>query len=103
MSALAGLLISSSVLAQGSGVLTGTIRDASTKKPVRDVVVTVTSPARQGEQTVISDGSGQFRIPNLPPGTYAVRLEGDGFRPLSRGAIELRFGSTIRVNSELLP
>ena len=89
--------------AQGSGVLTGTILDTATKRPIPDVVVTVTSPSLQGEQTVVTDRSGSYRIPNLPPGPYVLRLEGDGYKPYSRGGITLRLDSTIRVNAELLP
>jgi hypothetical protein len=37
------------------------------------VVVTVTSPALQGEQTVVTDKSGAYRIPNLPPGDLEDR------------------------------
>ena len=103
MVGLAGLLLQTTVWAQGSAVLTGTVRDASTKQPLRDVVVTVTSPALQGEQTVVTDGSGQYRLPNLPPGAYTIRLEADAHRVSSRGGIGLRVGSTIRVNAELLP
>jgi outer membrane receptor protein involved in Fe transport len=103
MMAATVLLISSSAFAQGSAVVTGTVRDASTKKPVRDAVVTVTSPALQGEQTVVTDAAGQYRVPNLPPGVYTVRLEADAYKVSSRGGVELRVGTTIRVNTELLP
>jgi outer membrane receptor protein involved in Fe transport len=97
------LLLSAPAFAQGTAVVTGTVRDASTKAPVPDVVVTVTSPALQGEQTVVTDGAGQYRVPNLPPGVYTLRLEADTYKPSSRGGVELRLGSTIRVNTELLP
>src|SRR5262245_41931217 len=101
--AAAVLLFSASAFAQGSAVVTGTVRDASTKQPVRDAVVTVTSPALQGEQTVVTDAAGHYRIPNLPPGVYNIRLEADAYKLSSRGGIELRIDSTIRVNTELLP
>ncbi len=102
--AAASLLASASAFAQvGAGTMTGTIVDTSTKRPLADVVVTVTSPALQGEQTVVTDKSGSYRIPNLPPGAYTLRLEGDGYKPYSRGGITMRVDSTIRVNAELLP
>lgn len=97
------ILTSSPAYAQGSGTLTGTILDTATKRPVADVVVTVTSPALQGEQTVVTDSAGSYRIPNLPPGDYTLRLEGDGYKPYSRGGITMRLDTTIRVNAELLP
>jgi hypothetical protein len=103
LTAVASLLISSGVFAQGAAVLTGTVRDAATKKPVADVVVTVTSPALQGEQTVLTDAAGQYRIPSLPPGSYTIRLEGDTYKPYARSGVELRIDSTIRVNDQLPP
>jgi hypothetical protein len=88
---------------QGAGVLLGTIVDTSSKKPIADVVVTVTSPALQGEEVVVSDSSGFYRIPNLPPGVYLLRLEKEAFRPYTRDGIMLRADTTLRVNAELLP
>ena len=101
--AAAVLSISASAFAQGSAVVTGTIRDAATKQPIHDAVVTVTSPALQGEQTVVTDAAGHYRIPNLPPGIYTINLQADAYKVGSRTGIELRIDSTIRVNSELLP
>lgn len=98
-----GILAAAPAYAQGSAVMTGTVIDTATKRPLGDVVVTVTSPALQGEQTVVTDKSGHYRIPNLPPGVYTLRLEGDAYKPYTRGNIALRVDSTIRVNAELLP
>lgn len=97
------LLSAAPAWAQGAAVLTGTVVDSATKKPVADAVVTATSPALQGEQTVVTDKSGGYRIPQLPPGPYTLRVEADGYKPYSRGGITLRFDSTTRVNVELLP
>ncbi|WP_437283119.1 TonB-dependent receptor [Sorangium sp. So ce375] len=87
----------------GSGVLLGRVVDASNRAPAADVVVTATSPALQGEQLVVTDGTGQYRIPNLPPGDYTLRFEKEQFKPYARGGIAVRAASTIRVNVELLP
>jgi hypothetical protein len=87
----------------GVGVLTGTVVDASDKKPQSDVVVTATSPALQGEQVVVTDSSGFYRIPDLPSGDYSLRFEKDSFKPYERGGIALRSDTTLRVNAELLP
>ncbi|MFT3776191.1 MAG: TonB-dependent receptor [Minicystis sp.] len=100
---VAGLLLEAAAFAQGSGVLTGTVRDAATRRPLADVVVIVTSPALQGEQTVVTDATGQYRIPNLPPGPYTLRLDAEGHRPYARGDVSLRSATTVRVNADLLP
>lgn len=93
-----------SAMAQlGAGTLLGKVVDAATKRPLVDVVVTATSPALQGEQVVVTDSSGSFRIPNLPPGKYVLRYEGDAYRPSTRGAIDLLATVTLRVDQELLP
>jgi hypothetical protein len=91
-------------LAQVStSVLTGTVLDASTKEPVADVVVTATSPALQGEQVVITDSTGLYRIPQLPSGTYALRFDRESYRPYLREGIEASADRTLRLNIELLP
>jgi len=90
-------------LAQGTSVLQGRVTDASTGNPVADVVVTATSPALLGEQIVVTDGTGQYRIPNLPPGDFTLRFEKESFKPASRGGVGLRSAVTIRVDMQLLP
>src|SRR5829696_1551001 len=99
---VAGLLYGTAAHAQ-SGVITGTVSDASSKQPAADVVVTATSPNLQGEQIVVTDATGQYRIPQLPTGNYSLRFEKESFQPYSRSGIQLRVDRTIRVNVELLP
>jgi hypothetical protein len=89
--------------AAGSGVLTGTVVDSSDKKPLGDAVVTATSPDLQGEQVVVTDASGFFRLPDLPSGTYTLRFEKDGYKTGTRDGVSLRVDATLRVNAELLP
>ena len=73
---------SGAAFAQGLGVVQGTITDSSTGKAITDVVVTATSPAKQGEELVVTDGSGNYYLPQLPPGTYTLRFEKESFRPI---------------------
>jgi Carboxypeptidase regulatory-like domain/TonB dependent receptor-like, beta-barrel len=101
-----GLLCSSVASAQGAGatsVLTGNVVDAATKAPVADVVVTATSPSLQGEQVVVTDATGLYRVPQLPPGTYTLRFEKETYRPYSRTAIDVSADRTLRLNIEMLP
>ncbi|ADO68347.1 TonB-dependent receptor [Stigmatella aurantiaca] len=90
-------------LAQGTSVLLGKIVDSATGAPLADAVITATSPNLQGEQVVLSDASGEYRIPQLPPGLYTLRFERDAFQPFVRDGIALRLDSSLRVNVELLP
>lgn len=93
----------STALAQGTAVLTGTIRDTVSTVPVPGAVVTVTSPSLQGEQTVVTDASGHYRIAGLPPGTYLIRVDKADYRPFARPQVNLRIDTTIRYDGQLLP
>jgi len=88
---------------QGTAVLIGNVKDASSGKPLGDAVVTVTSPALQGEEIAVTDEAGAFRIPALPPGTYTLRVEKETFRPYAREGLDLHVDMTIRVNPAILP
>ena len=89
--------------AQGTSVLLGTVTDAANRRPVADVVVTATAPTLQGEQTVVTNAAGEYRIPQLPPGTYTLRFDSEGYKPLARERISVRLDYSVRVNVELLP
>ena len=97
------VLLGTSALAQGTAVITGKIINSADKQPLQDAVVTVTSPSLQGEQAVVSDATGLYRIPQLPSGVYTIRVDSEGFKPYSRSDIQLRLDRTIRFNVELLP
>jgi hypothetical protein len=99
-----GLFWGAAALAQGAtSVLTGNVVDAATKAPVADVVVTATSPSLQGEQVVVTDATGLYRVPQLPPGTYTLRFEKESYRPFARTGIDVAADRTLRLNVELLP
>ena len=100
---IAGGLFSTPVFAQGTAVITGTVVDASTKRPIADVAVTATSPGLQGERVVVTDATGLYRIPQLPSGVYTVRFEKESYRPFQRPNINIRQDVTVRVNIDLLP
>ncbi len=97
------LLLAVPAPALADSVIIGQVVSAEDKKPLHDVVVTATSPNLQGEQIVVTDAQGQYRIPKLPPGVYTLRFDREAFKPFSRSEIQLRLDRTIRVNVELLP
>jgi outer membrane receptor protein involved in Fe transport len=98
------ILAASEARAQVGGAnLTGRVTDAATNAPVADVVVTVTSPNLQGEETAVTDANGLWRVQNLPVGDYTVRLDKESYKPFARTSIALRPDVTLRVDSQLLP
>jgi outer membrane receptor protein involved in Fe transport len=73
------------------------------KAPVAEALVTVTSPALQVEQMVVTDKTGFYRVPNLPPGEYLLRVDKDNYLRHERAGINLRADITLRVNVDLIP
>ena len=83
-----------------TGVITGTVTDNVSKRGLPDVVVEVVGST--GEQVVITDSSGSYRIPNLAPGSYSIRITNDGYKP-SGTTVTLNANQTIRANVGLSP
>ena len=100
---ITGMLVSTVALAQGTSVITGTVTDAATGKPVPDVVVTARSPALQGEQIVVTDAAGLYRLAQLPAGEYTIALEKESYKPFSRSEVTVRTDRTVRVNIQVQP
>jgi hypothetical protein len=71
---LASMCLSSTAQAQGytTGAIQGVVRDQASGEGLAGVTVVITSPALQGTQSAITEGSGQYKITNLPPGTYSA-------------------------------
>src|SRR6266480_4835029 len=98
--ALAGtVMISSTVYAQGS--ITGVIKDPS-GAVLPGVTVEAASPALiEKVRSVVSDGTGQYRIQDLRPGTYTVTFTLPGFSTVKREGIELTGAFVATVNADL--
>lgn len=84
-----------------AGVLMGVVSRADTKDPVASVRVTATSPSLPHAQFVLTDEAGQYRLAQLPPGTYVLRFEESAGQGHTREGLLLRSDRTMRVNTEL--
>jgi hypothetical protein len=68
--------------AQGAtGTITGTVRDNVGVVP--GAAVTATNGATGSVRTTATNGVGLFRFAAMPPGRYTLRIEVQGFKPLS--------------------
>jgi len=93
------LLLPTSVFAQAS--LTGTVRDAS-GAILPGVTVEASSPALiEKARLATTDGSGQYRIIDLRPGTYALTFTLPGFSTVKRENIELAGTQTLTIPIEM--
>ncbi len=85
--------------AQGNptGSLSGKITDPD-GLALPGVTVTATSPALQGARTAVSSENGDYIIPFLPPGTYTVSFELEGFQTAQQEGQVVQIGETMQVN-----
>ncbi|MBV9209956.1 MAG: TonB-dependent receptor, partial [Acidobacteria bacterium] len=92
-------------LAQTSttGTIEGTVVDTN-GNVVPGATVRVTSPNLITPQSTVTNDSGQYRILNLPPGTYKVQVEAaQGFAAFEQPNVEVNLSKTSSVVITLRP
>jgi hypothetical protein len=83
-----------------TGDLLGVVRDAS-GAILPGVTVTISGPRIAGTQSATTSENGTYRIPNLPPGTYTVKVELSGFKSVVLEGIRINLGGTAEQNVAL--
>jgi hypothetical protein len=85
----------------GQATIAGVVRDTS-GAVLPGVTVEAASPALiEKVRTAVSDGTGQYQIINLVPGTYTVTFALPGFNTVKREGIELTGTFTATINAEM--
>src|SRR5678810_860238 len=88
------LLLPATAFAQ---VLTGTVRDGS-GGVLPGVTVEASSPVLiEKTRSAVTDGTGQWRIVDLRPGTYSLSFTLTGFNTVKRDNIELTGSQTLTI------
>jgi hypothetical protein len=100
MGAVAALILAPSLVwAQAS--IAGVVRDPS-GAVLPGVTVEASSPVLiEKVRSVTTDGSGQYRVVDLRPGTYSVSFTLPGFSTVKRDGIELSGSFTAQINIEM--
>src|SRR5438046_1726333 len=81
--------------------LAGTVRDTS-GAVLPGVTIEASSPALITKvRTGVTDETGQYRIPDLPPGTYKVSFTLTGFATVVREGVELSGGGVMTIGAEM--
>jgi hypothetical protein len=70
--------------------------------PLPGVLVVLTSPSLLGSRVVTTADDGQYLVPALPPGDYAIRFEMEGMEPLDWRAT-LPLAQMTRVDARMTP
>lgn len=66
-----------------TGTIQGRVADSG-GDPLPGVVVSASSPALQGVRATTTAGNGAYTLPGLPPGTYTLTYELEGFATVTR-------------------
>jgi hypothetical protein len=79
----------------------GTVQDAAGAVLPAVTVQAESAALIEKVRTVQTDGSGQYRIEDLRPGTYTITFTRAGYRPQVRTAIQVTSAFTVSVNAQL--
>ncbi|HMH26121.1 MAG TPA: carboxypeptidase-like regulatory domain-containing protein, partial [Gemmatimonadaceae bacterium] len=92
------LWISATARAQDGGTISGRVVDATTTAPVPSAQIQIVGTARGG----VTAEDGRFRIPNVRPGTYQVRVLRIGFQAGTQ-SVTVGNGQSIDLAYSLTP
>ncbi|HTM04316.1 MAG TPA: TonB-dependent receptor [Vicinamibacterales bacterium] len=99
--AFVAALIVCPAVAYAQAALTGTVKDAS-GAVLPGVTVEASSPALiEKTKAAVTNATGQYRIIDLRPGTYALSASLSGFTTVRRENIELQGSQTLTIPFEL--
>jgi hypothetical protein len=96
-----GCLFLVPTLAYAQATLAGVVRDAS-EAVLPGVSVEVSSPVLiEKTRTAVTDGTGQYRLTQLPPGTYSLTATLTGFTTVKREGVEVTGSGVIAINMSM--
>src|SRR5262245_60715234 len=100
---LVAALLAASIGAQsqlGTGAVSGVVLDAS-GKAVQAAAVVVTGDDTGLVRQTVTSATGDFSIPVLPTGKYALRVEKTGFNKLEQKNLNVSVGATVTLSLRL--
>jgi hypothetical protein len=96
-----GTLVLAPTLVHAQATLAGTVRDTS-GAVLPGVTVEASSPALiEKVRTAVTDGTGQYRITDLPPGVYTVTSTLSGFSVVRREGVQVGGSGVIPINLDM--
>ena len=98
---LAVLFVPVGALAQDAATIAGIVRDASGAVLPGVTVEAASSVLIEKVRSVTTDGSGQYSIVALPPGTYSLTFSLPGFSTVKQENIQLTAAITASINTDL--
>lgn len=68
---------------------------------VKGAHITLRNIANAAERSTVSDANGHYEIIGVPPGTYSLRIESEGFATLTNPSLNLVLGTNAEYNAQL--
>ena len=85
---------------ENTGRIDGTVID-DTGSVIPGANLTASSPGAPRDLTTVSDGTGNFAFPSLPPGVYSITVSKVGFSTFRQQNIQVVLGSQISLTTKL--
>jgi hypothetical protein len=82
-------------------VLQGCVADASTKKPVQGVTVSISTSKGQEKKEFTTDAAGNFKVPQMPVGEVIIILEKKGYKTTRREGVIIKEGVSLKMNFDI--
>jgi hypothetical protein len=82
-------------------VLQGCVADASTKKPVQGVTISISTSKGQEKKEFTTDASGKFKVPQMPVGEVIIILEKKGYKTSRREGIIIKEGVNLKMSFDI--
>lgn len=82
-------------------VLQGCVADASTKKPVQGVTISISTSKGQDKKEFTTDAAGNFKVPQMPVGEVIIILEKKGYKTTRREGIIIKEGVSLKMNFDI--
>jgi hypothetical protein len=81
--------------------ISGTVVDATTKKPLADVTVVAMIGTTKTE-VVTTNAQGQFKISSLVQGTYTLKISKEDYKAQDKKEVVVKPDNTAKVSVELI-
>jgi hypothetical protein len=81
-------------------ILQGSITDASTKKPVAGVLISICSKNTEKKEYT-TDASGNFKVSQMAAGEVTIILEKKGYKTFRREGVIIKEGLSIKLTFDI--
>src|SRR5919108_5136225 len=83
--------------AQVTASIHGSVTD-ETRSVLPNVTITVMNTETNEKRSTITNAAGAYSLPELALGTYSVRAELAGFKPVTRDGVQLSLNRNARID-----